>query len=178
MPYMRQVIPQRAQWVTGSSCITLRKMFWYRHTHVHQKKLKTNCDLVLLIRIILWLPTRGGWGLFINGKTWKNWSSIFQLYEVIFLSLLGRIKHNPCFSSESHILFPDEQPLSFFHEERGIFSNNDATKLKGKKVAQKVFLPPNTGSNICQSWKSFKTPVWYFWTESANGILHHIRLNL
>ena len=31
----------------------LKKVFWYTYTHVNQKKLKINCDFVLLIRIKL-----------------------------------------------------------------------------------------------------------------------------
>ena len=31
----------------------IKEGVWYTYTHVNQEKLKANCDLVLLIRIIL-----------------------------------------------------------------------------------------------------------------------------
>lgn len=141
-------------------------IFVYVHISESEKKAanKINCDLVPLVRIISWLPTRGRWRLFIKRKWWKYLSLLSNFsWSFHTPAPLGRTKHNST-SQVNHIFsFQVSSHCYFFYGKGGRFCNNDATKLKGKKVAQKGFTPSNVGSTICKSWKSCNWKALRHW---------------
>lgn len=159
-------------------------IFVYVHISESEKKAanKINCDLVPLVRIISWLPTRGRWRLFIKRKWWKYLSLLSNFsWSFHTPAPLGRTKHNST-SQVNHIFsFQVSSHCYFSMEREGDFATMTPPAERQESSPEGLY------SIQCRVYylqvleklqmEGFKTPIGYFLKESFNGTLYLIWLN-